>query len=213
MKLFKRNKQECEHSKKHNSDISEEAFEKCIEEGIVEEVKKKTPTVIQPFDSRLHLKEDVVREIRQKVMNGTIHNYPLITMNTSRFCTKIQDLLYEYYKDTEHTLDEDIHKSINYKAEIKLILIDYDTYKIMFKSIKGNWYSCKMNGLDFINITDIQYGGYSQYFDHFLFQYIIKTKDCSQLTKPYFINSKIPAVSPKIEYQLKDLYFERESNE
>ena len=210
MELFKRNKQEREHIKTHNSDISEDAFVECIVDR--EEVITKTPTVIQPFDSRLHLKEDVVREIRQKVMNGTMHTYPLITMNTSRFCTKIQDLLYEYYKDTKHTLDEDIHKSINYKTEIKLILIDYETYKIMFKSINGNWYSCKMKGTDITNITDIQYGGYSACFDHFLFQYIIKSRDYSHSCKPYFSNNELPTIAPKIEYKVKELYFTKESD-
>ena len=82
----------------------------------------------------------------------------------------------------------------------------------MFKSILGNWYSCVMKSEHFRSITDIQYGGYSQCFDHFLFQYIIKTENHSQLTKPYFGNGIIPTVSPKIEYQLKDLYFERESD-
>lgn len=211
MKLFKRNKQEREHSKKHNSDISEEAFEKCIEEGIVEEVITKTPTVIQPFDSRLHLKEDKVREIRQKIMNGTIHTYPLITMNTSRFCTKIQDLLYEYYKDTKHTLDEDIHKTINYKPEMKLILIDSNVYKIEFKSIKGNWYSCVINGLDIRNITDIEFFAYVNQTDQFKFLYIIKSRDYSHLSKPYFSGNGSIA---SIEYKVKELCFTKsESNE
>lgn len=200
MKLFNKNKQE-------QSICYNEANEET------KNVKKKTPTVIQPFDSRLHLNEDAVREIRQKIMNGTIHNYPLITMNTSRLCTKIQDLLYEYYKDTKHTLDEDIHKTINYKPEIKLTAIDYLVFKIEFKSINGNWYSCVLNVEDIRSITDIQYGGYSAYHDHFLFNYIVKTRDYSQTNKPYFGNTTIPTVSPKIEYKLKELYFNKESNE
>lgn len=206
MKLFNRNKQERKHIKKNNSDISEKAFEKCIEE-----VKKETPTVIQPFDSRLHLKEDKVREIRQKIMNGKIHTYPLITMNTSRFCTKIQDLLYEYYKDTKHTLDEDIHKTINFKPAIKLILIDYDVYKIEFKSIQGNWYSCVIKGTDIRNITDIEFFAYINTTDQFKFLYIIESKDYSHISKPYFSGNGSIA---SIEHKVKELCFTKsESNE